>query len=394
MDPTLESLIPGELRACDAAQIEAELSALWGSASVHTESRRVTTRACALTLLVYVESESAGREVSSLFNQVSVQNPCRSIVMVVDREGVPPGLTAAVSGHCHLPTASQKQVCSEEILVVTRGGAVSGLASVVVPLVVSGLPVYLWWRAGRFAPPPQFERILRLADRVLVDSARFSDPVADSRNLATVVGDTSGRIGFSDMSWLRLTPWRELVAQCFDSAETRPCLERVRRVRIEYRDDKGAHSAEALLLVGWLAGRLKWKCQPRQTAASASTQDQEGIGFWFESGSGNVEVRCLARAKMEKEASGLVSLILACGEPAVTFSFAYKSSNNSIETRTELPSQQPIERRVRVRVPDEVGLLNEDLKFGRRDRVYEEALGMVVRMTEEVRGRPRPAPRR
>ena len=53
---------------------------------------------------------------------------------------------------------------------------------------------------------------------------------------------------------------------------------------------------------------------------------------------------------------------------------------NVVITRIEIPGRQPIERTVRLRVLDEIGLLNEELKFPNRDRLYEEVLGAVALM--------------
>ena len=66
------------------------------------------------------------------------------------------------------------------------------LASVVLPLTVSGLPIYLWWRAGNFAMPAYFDQILRVTQHVIVDSARFAATGADLRALAAWLEKQSG----------------------------------------------------------------------------------------------------------------------------------------------------------------------------------------------------------
>ncbi len=49
------------------------------------------TRASALTLLVYVDCEEAAREVSNLIADVTRQNPCRTVMMVMDPAGITSG---------------------------------------------------------------------------------------------------------------------------------------------------------------------------------------------------------------------------------------------------------------------------------------------------------------
>lgn len=373
----------GEPRPAQVADLEAELSALWRSAA---EGEPATTghaviRACALNLLVYVESEEEGREVSNVVSQVTLQNPCRAIVMIAEPTSSRSGLTAWVSAHCHLPVAGEKQVCSEEISVAARGEAVADLPSVVVPLTVSGLPVYLWCRAGRFQPLPHFNQILRISDHVFVDSARFSDPSADLSSFAAQVGKSG--ITFSDLNWTRLTPWRELVAQCFDSAELRPCLERLAEVRVEYEQERpgaGGGLGRALLITGWLASRLGW--EPRGQSVSSADGSRLLI---FKSGSVLVRVNTVP-VQIDPAAagcsSGLVSLTMKTeGKAAASFVLVSQPECNGVLARTELAGRPPVERTARLQAAGEVELLNEELKFASRDRVYEQALNMVAQMT-------------
>ena len=383
MSDRLQLLTLGEPRPAQVADLEAELSALWRSAAEGAQratADHAVIRACALNLLVYVESEQEGREVSNVVSQVTLQNPCRAIVMIAAPASSRAGLTAWISAHCHLPVAGEKQVCSEEISVVACGEAVADLPSVVVPLTVSGLPVYLWWRAGRFQPPPHFNHILRISDHVLVDSSRFSDPSADLPSFAAQVEKSSGDIAFSDLNWTRLTPWRELVAQCFDAAELRPCLERLAEVRVEYepgRQGTGGGLGRALLITGWLASRLGWA--PR--GQSVSTTDGSRL-LVFKSGSVLVRVNAVPIEIDASCPSGLVSLTMKTeGSPAARFVLLSQPECSGVLARTELAGRPPLERTVRLEDAGEVELLNEELKFASRDRVYEQTLNMVARMT-------------
>ena len=380
MSETPHPLTFGEPRPAHVADLEAELSALWRSAAEGPQGSQAVIRACALNLLVYVESEEEGREVSNVISQVTLQNPCRAIVMIMKPTPSRTPLTAWISAHCHLPVAGEKQVCSEEISVAASGDAVADLPSVVVPLTVSGLPVYLWWRAGRYQPLPPFNQILRISDRVLVDSARFPDPPADLSSFAAQVEKSSGDIDFSDLNWTRLTPWRELVAQCFDSAELHPCLERLAEVRVEYErgPDGGAGGlGRGLLITGWLASRLGWA--PRGYSVSSADGARLLI---FKSGSFLVRVNAVPVEVAASCPSGLASLTLKTeGSPAVSFALVSQPECNGVLARTELAGRPPLEHTSRLETAGEVELLNEELKFASRDRIYEQVLAMVARMT-------------
>ena len=335
MAGTIEPIGLGEPRPADVADLEAELSALWRSAAEDPAAKNVVTRACTLTLLIYVESDEAAEEVNNLVAEVTRQNPCRAIIMMLEPEASPSGLEAWVSAHCHLPVAGEKQVCSEQITIRARGEAGQGLASVVLPLTVSGLPIFLWWRAGDFSPPPYFDQILRLTQHVIVDTARFSPSGTHLQDLAAWLHKFSGRIQLTDLNWSRITPWRELIAQCFDSPDRRPYLDRLSEVRIEYEQDSArlvTQRAQALLLTGWLASRLGW-----EFLMSERREEAQPRTFYFKSAGGMVKVE--RNLKRVDNACGVCFTIelRSEGPSAARFSFSRGPDGKVVKTLAEVP---------------------------------------------------------
>ncbi len=369
----------GLSRQADVAALEAELSALWRSVAEDPATRQAVTRACALTLLVYVDSEEAGREVSSLISEATRQTPFRAVIMIAEPQATPTGLAAWVSAHCHLPAAGEKQVCCEEVTVQARGEAERDLDKVVLPLTVPGLPVYFWWRAGRYSPPAHLEEILRVTNRVLIDSARFPEPEKDLAGLAAEVHKYYGGGAFCDLNWTRITPWRELIAQCFDSMETRPRLDRLTGVQIDYAPMSARatiHQGESLLLTGWLASRLKWEPAPQPKEKGSA-----GRRFLFRAGERTMEVEHGARPLADESTGLCISISLQVeGTPSAKFSLMRKPDGKVVSIRTEVAGRVTSDRTVRLEVPDEVDLISEELKISGHDRIYEEALEVVARM--------------
>jgi glucose-6-phosphate dehydrogenase assembly protein OpcA len=368
----------GDARPVVVSNLEAELSALWRTAAEDPTGESAVTRACTLTLLIYVESDEAAYEVTNLVAEVTRQNPCRAIIMTLEPHAASSGLEAWVSAHCHLPVAGEKQVCSEQITIRARGEAGRGLPSVVLPLTVSGLPIFLWWRAAGFSPPAYFDDILRVMQHVIVDSARFSLGGRHLQDLAEWLHKSAGKVQLTDLNWNRVTPWRQLIAQCFDAPERRPYLDRLTRVRIEYEQDSArlvTQRAQGLLLSAWLASRLGWqllRCE-RKDASQPRT-------FYFESANGAVVVeRSFRRVDSPCGVCFTIELI-AEGASAARFSFSRGPDGKVVKTLAEVPGLAPIGRSVRLEVLDEAEILNEELKLGVRDRLYEEALGVVARM--------------
>jgi glucose-6-phosphate dehydrogenase assembly protein OpcA len=375
---TIEPIGLGEPRPANVADLEAELSALWRSAAEDPAAKYSVTRACTLTLLIYVESDEAAYEVTNLVAEVTRQNPCRTIIMMLEPQATAPQLEAWVSAHCHLPVAGEKQVCSEQITLRARGEAVQGLPSVVLPLTVSGLPIFLWWRAGDFSPPAYFDEILRVTQHVVVDTARFSPGGTHLQDLAAWLHKFSGRIQLTDLNWGRITPWRQLIAQCFDSPDRRPYLDHLSEVRIEYEQDSVrlvTQRAQALLLTGWLASRLGW-----EFLLSERREEAQPRVFYFNAAAGRVKVG--RNLKRVDNACGVCFTIelRSNGPSAARFSFTRGPDGKVVKTLAEVPGSLPAGRSVRLEVLNEAEILNEELKLGVRDRSYEEALSVVARM--------------
>jgi glucose-6-phosphate dehydrogenase assembly protein OpcA len=377
-----KSLTAGELQPANVATLEEELSDLWRSAAVDHGTEHPVVRASVLTLLAFVESEEDGRETFNLVSHVIAQNPCRAILMVAEPREQPEGLSAWISAQCHLPPSGARQVCCEQIYVRARGEAVSGLDNVVLPLIVPELPVFLWWRAGRFAPPSFLDEVLRITNRVLVDSARFEEPEDDLATLARQIERFRQADGtaFTDLNWARLTSCRELIAQSFDSDEARSCLQDLAEVRFEWQvggSDPSSRVAHALLLTAWLASRLGWQPAGRMVASTSP-----GRVIEFRQGNNPVRVEWAVRREASQAPGSFKVDMKTRSSPPAIFTVIESAGEGIVTTSAQMPGRAPLERTARLVVMDDVELVNEELKFPERDRVYEEALALIARMVE------------
>jgi glucose-6-phosphate dehydrogenase assembly protein OpcA len=376
----LESLTGDEPREVAIGDLEKEISDLWRSVTRDSENAEAVLRAAALTLVVYVETPEAGEEVRSLVSALSEQNPCRVITLISQPLAKPDCLRSWVSGQCKCDPSNsgRKQIRCEEIAIRANGSAVRDLGAVVLPLTLSGLPIYFWWRAGRFTPPDYFDPILRVSNHVLVDSARFENAESDLAALAEFVRKRTKRLACVDLNWARLTPWRELISQCFDNPRMRGYVERLKSARIEYESESprlAAQEAQALLITGWLASRLKWQPSSPRAEASDGTHC-----FSVKSPQGAVEIQ-LAGRSFEGGGGGVCFSITleAAGEPPASFRLQRGLDGRSVVTRAEVQGAPPVTRTVRLEVLEEAQLLNGELQIPGRDRVFEESLEMVAR---------------
>jgi hypothetical protein len=132
--------------------------------------------------------------------------------------------------------------------------------------------------------------------------------------------------------------------------------------------------AQSLLLIAWLACRLGWEFR-----SFATRGENQPRTYYFQSRGREIKVERLLR-KVGAEACG-VCFTLEFRAKNARFTFSRGLDGKIVQTLAEVPGHAPIGRTVRIEVLDEVEILNEELKLGGRDHVYEEALALVARMT-------------
>ena len=105
----------------------------------------------------------------------------------------------------------------------------------------------LWLDEPRFDGPIA-KGILRGATRLVVDSTRFP---AVLPALPALAGDEPPYI--ADLSWTKITGWRDVVAQLFDPPAHRELLPSLREIRIAH---VAGTDSQAMLLAGWLRSHV------------------------------------------------------------------------------------------------------------------------------------------
>jgi|YNPMSStandDraft_1061717.scaffolds.fasta_scaffold03415_5 Glucose-6-P dehydrogenase subunit len=246
-------------RPVDIAAIERELTELWKLAAEEGTTTDAVMRVCLLNLLVFTTEATRLGEVSEVVAKVTESAPCRAIIMHADLSKATAETHAWIASHCHTDE-QMRQVCCEEIRVTASGAAIRYLARTVAPLIVSDLPVFLWWQDLRMLHEKCFLDFLPEVDRVIVDSHGLTHQDPQTSQLARFVLESRHRAAFSDLNWTRLTRWRDLIAGLFDAPELTQYLRQLTRVTIFYAKDEEAPGIpfQALLIAGFLAAQLGW----------------------------------------------------------------------------------------------------------------------------------------
>ena len=168
------------------------------------------------------------------------RHPSRTILLVPDPEAGTSGVDAEVALRRFDVVGLTRDVASEVVLLRLRGDRAIAPASIVAPLLVSDLPVFLRWRGEPPFGADELEQLTALVDRMVVDSREWRNV---PRALAKLVPLTEHTI-VSDLVWRRTEPWRRVLAGLWPEIATIGEL-RVRGPR-----------PDAHLLAGWLRARL------------------------------------------------------------------------------------------------------------------------------------------
>ncbi|MDQ1568676.1 MAG: hypothetical protein QOF96_3556 [Actinomycetota bacterium] len=282
-------------------------------------------RSATLTVLVVAGSEAEAASARETIGALQGRSPVRALV-VVDRDG---------------------------------GWPAPALRSVVEASVRGDVPLVLWRPAGL---PDASDPVLGWIEHLVVDSRtvlsgsrrpdRGDTPRPPGLGVAGVV-DLAGRMPVTDLAWVALAQWRELVAGLFDGPDRGPFLADVRHVRVQ------GHEALRPLLAGWLLSRL------RIPPGVVEVGPSEGL---------SVEVTAEHNGRQGH------------------FSVAWSAESHLIDARVVIGTGPPQVRRWRRDEAGPVGLLGRALARLGWDPVYGEALTAAVVLRAESARRSGPGP--
>lgn len=168
------------------------------------------------------------------------RHPSRAILLFPDPDSGRNRIDADVSLEAYAIPGADRNICSEVIELRLEGTRAKAPASVVGPLLISDLPVFLRWRGEPAWESQELEQLVQIADRLIVDSTEWEELPYPYTRLAGLFD----RAAVSDIAWARTSRWRAILASLW------PDIAEVGTVRVH------ATAAQAYLIVGWLRSRL------------------------------------------------------------------------------------------------------------------------------------------
>ena len=276
-------------KTLDVEVVEGQLAELWHqiAGGGTSEDDVAVLRARVANLLVFVASAELLDEVHQMMLELTAIHPSRVLMMLGAREAPDRDIEMSVESFCQTDKRTgAKRLCCEEVTLKAQGSFVPELPSAALPLLVSDLSTFLWWRDVVHSADKVFANLLRATDRLVIDSADLEDTQRDLIEIDKLfAGGDSSHVGISDLNWARLTFWRGLLADFYDVPAYQTWLENVDQVRIDYVGPERAPESvapQALLIAGWLASRLEWELADEQRAQ----KDLETTSFDFSTGDG------------------------------------------------------------------------------------------------------------
>jgi glucose-6-phosphate dehydrogenase assembly protein OpcA len=382
-------------KTLDVEVVERQLAELWQETAGGSDDDAAILRARVANLLVFVTREPLLQEVDALMLDVTMVHPSRALIMLGEADKTDQDIEMFVTSLCQTDKRTgAKRLCGEVVILKARGKFTVELPSASLPLLVSDLTTFLWWRNELQLSDKVFSALLQGSDRLVIDSDEFAKPLQDLLEINRLFHEYK-QVGVSDLNWARLTLWRGLLADFHDVPAYQPLLDEIDYVRIDYVSpavEPATVAPQALLLAGWLASRLGWTL-----ASEPTTQENDEIlAFRFSSkdrgssptvreGVGSreitVELKRVALAKHKPGRLVEVELRRSGGRPA---SFSVKRSADNLHILAEANIGTDIHRGrvLPVRNRSLAQLLSREMEILTNDNLYQQALAIAATLID------------
>ena len=343
----------------DPQAIEAEFLSIWRDASGSGyDQSSIRLRVLNFVAVGYREDD-AGR-FDAAMQVLPARHPCRGILAL--GTGDSERLDASISARCwRLPTGA-RHMCSEDVRLTGRRDRAQELASALLGLLVPELPVTVWLMDEPDVDGWIATELLEVADRVFFDSAGEQDLASAYQQILRAARQFE--LEPSDLGWGRLSPWRELIAQCFDGDRIEQ-LGKINAIEIDFAREHVP--SEALLLAGWLVSRLGL------SLADLDVSSTERIHATLYARTRGVTVT-LAPAGATAPCA-ISELRIRTSD--VTFSVAMHAGNSHMHVREQWDGE-PVHRTVASAPEDDASVITRMLDEFADPAIYADAVGSAL----------------
>ena len=334
----------------EMGKIDQELKRLW------QEGEGAMSRASLMNFAVYSEEPGSLQNNTQLMARITENHACRAIVIEANCNADDDLVNAWISAHCHVNNVGSKQVCSEQISFLLKGGCTTQLPNIILSNLDSDLPLYLWWQKEFHEQIDQ--QLWTWVDRVIYDSHGWSDFRSQIRLLELMQREANERLVLCDLNWTRLDNLRFALAQFFDHPASHHRLAKINKVRIDFAP---GFRSTAVLFAGWLGAQLNWHIEGVKSPGELRFTGASGRHI-------DVDLR---------ECNGEAVHEIAVISADVEFCVTYAECGDLLEVSRTQNSETRHAQLMPAGKNDSVGLISEELIRGGPHGVYLKALDCV-----------------
>jgi glucose-6-phosphate dehydrogenase assembly protein OpcA len=308
------------------AAVEERLAELRGG-------ERGEARTQLLDLVVLTDEPREAERMARLLEELPGNRPSRAIIALAASGKRKLDASAEVVT-TKSPSGDGELRC--ELVHLAVGGEGAALPSLIASLLLPDLPVFLLLRLDPERWEPLVKACWSFATRVVVDSTGERSGLHSLPGLLA----RQPQLSVTDLSWSKLTGWRELVARLFDPPKATRALARLDRIEITHA---GRTQAQARLLAAWVLSR---------TGRHPS-------------------VELTSEARRDMRSGSLISVRLTCGKERYE---VVRLAEGVADVRT--PHLDP--QQARLWVPHLPALVAEELGIFERDASFEAAVAQLA----------------
>jgi glucose-6-phosphate dehydrogenase assembly protein OpcA len=217
------------------ADVDAALARLRSEASADRPSMRTSV----MTHIAWVPTGWVEQARAAL-EGMAERHPSRTILLFPEPHAQDNRIDARAEVERWEVPDTDRGLVTEVVELTLRGSRAEAPASIVEPLLISDLPVFLRWRGEPPWGEQQLEQLVDVTDRLIVDSIEWEEVPGPYSRLAELFP----RCAASDIAWARTSRWRSHLATLW------PAIGDARTVGVR------GTAAQAWLLCGWLRSRL------------------------------------------------------------------------------------------------------------------------------------------
>jgi glucose-6-phosphate dehydrogenase assembly protein OpcA len=238
--PTFDRTAPQQ---ASWTELPSALHGLWDTC-MQNQGGTDVARALTLNVLAIADAnDEAG--LRDITEQLQRHMPCRAFLLLLDETADAETAELLATTRCHGPI---RDIVLEQVVLRLRTQDLARVPGLLRPLILDDLPSHLFWSMPWPGNEQSFDTLARLCQHAIVDSARFGNP---ARELPIVKQRSAQDERLTDLSWLRVQPWRRALAEAFERLDWQPNTP----VKGVVRHGKNAR-ATSMLLANWLHERL------------------------------------------------------------------------------------------------------------------------------------------